>query len=195
MTHHDLLDDNSLFKKYTYASLGQRFAASTIDLFFLGILSFVFNSLSPLIGNPEQYVLFLWFVFFPVYKLVSDATNGYTLGKWILKIKLVQDKDDFPPVGWLRAWKRVLIFSPLIFYFGIDVLFDSYVEERLSRATSLRTLSETSILINNLHRFNSHFEWPWLSLYGASTLAIIFTKPPKTLYDMFSETICIKQSN
>ncbi|MGH1334529.1 MAG: RDD family protein [Aureispira sp.] len=192
MLQDDLLDDNSLLTKYTYASLEQRFLAGFFDLLLFGALTFVFEFILDLLGSNEAYVLFLWLVAFPIYKLMCDGTNGITLGKWLMKIKLVQDKENFPPVGWFRAWKRVLLFLPLILYFIAYVFFDLYVEERFSRATTLRTLSESSIFINNIFRFCRHFEWPWFACYFATLFAAIFTKPTKTLYDMFAETVCIK---
>lgn len=192
MLQNDLLDDNSLLTKYTYASLEQRGFAGLVDLLFFGILGYAFQFILQLLGSNEAYVWFLWLVAFPLYKLMCDGTNGITLGKWLMKIKLVQDKEDFPPVGWLRAWKRVLFFLPLIIYFMAYVFFDWYVEERFSRATTLRTLSESSIFINNIYRFCRHFEWPWLACYVATLSAAIFTKPVKTLYDLFAETVCIK---
>ncbi|MFK7797833.1 MAG: RDD family protein [Aureispira sp.] len=192
MLQDDLLDDNSLLTKYSYASLEQRVMAGGIDLLFFGALHFTFKLGLEWMGSNEQYIWFLWLVVLPVYKLMCDGTNGYTLGKWFAKIQLVQDKENFPPVGWFRAWKRVLLFLPLVIYFIIYVFFDMYVDERLSRHTTLRTLSETSILINNLYRFCNHFEWPWMAIGGASMLTVIFTRPSKTLYDFFAETVCIK---
>lgn len=192
MIHDDLLDDNSLLEKYSYASLEKRVAAGILDVLFFVVLSYSFQAILKLVNSSEQYVLLIWLVAAPLYKLMGDGINGYTLGKKLVKIKLVQDKEDFPPITWLQAWKRVLIFLPLVIYFISFVFFDLYVEERYSRATSLRTLPESSILITNIFRFCSLFEWPWLAIYGTSVLSLLVTRPSKTLYDFFAGTVCVK---
>lgn len=188
-----LLDDALLERDYIYASLEQRLTAGVSDIFLVGLLAFILNSLTQWIGFGQQYIPAIWLVVFPLYKLVCDATTGQTFGKWFMKIRLVQDKKDFPAVGWLAAWKRILIFLPLIFYFIVYIFFDYYVEERFSRATSLRTLSEASIFINNIHRFNNFLAWPWFICYVSTLLPLLFIKRAKTLYDLFAETVCVYQ--
>lgn len=192
LSEDDLLDDNSLVEKYSYASLEKRVAAGAIDVAFFVVLSYGFQVVLKMVGSKEQYILLLWLVAAPLYKLLCDGTNGYTLGKKLVHIKLVQDQEDFPPLTWLQAWKRVLIFLPLILYFISFVFFELYVEERYSRATSLRTLPENSILITNIFRFCRLFEWPWMAVYGVSLFSLMVTRPPKTLYDFFAGTVCVR---
>jgi uncharacterized RDD family membrane protein YckC len=88
------------------ASIGERIVATLLDLFF--ILCFV--AIVAFIAGGLQYGWMLYFIFLPValYSIVSElAMNGQSLGKKILKIKVV--KIDGTPTTFSSYFLRWII--------------------------------------------------------------------------------------
>ena len=77
----------SAYQAMEFASFGVRFAAFAIDLF---IVFLIFNIV-------VQFISFLALFVWPVYFIYLTARSGQTLGKRIMRLKVVDSAGEVPP--------------------------------------------------------------------------------------------------
>jgi uncharacterized RDD family membrane protein YckC len=89
-----------------YASFGKRFFASLIDSILLGIFSFVLLWAISFSKTSALLIMGLFFLIAIMYPVVSIALYGQTIGKLLVKIKVVRNEHE--RCGWLEGFLRVL---------------------------------------------------------------------------------------
>ncbi|MBI5765077.1 MAG: RDD family protein [Planctomycetes bacterium] len=121
-------------KKCFYKFANRRQLAYIIDLVLLYVLSFAFGAVLGLvfpelfISPPDQFTLLdgFWLVFnwlfVPVVFAMKDGFRGYSPGKWVCGVQVV-DQITREPIGFLQSLKRNLILvipiTPLIIAFTL----------------------------------------------------------------------------
>ena len=167
-----------------YLSWELRLWADVIDLLLLSLLTFTLALLLP--WNDRTLIGGCCTLVFPLYKIICDGIWGATLGKRFLGFQVVQNKDGFPPIGWGQTLLRVAPFFPFSYNFIIFLWLQS-LENNHQNAWVL-TIYET-------YRFNDSIEWIWVCFFAITILPMFMTKKCRTLYDLWSGTVCIQHNS
>jgi uncharacterized RDD family membrane protein YckC len=98
----------------------RRLTALAIDGFILGIVEFLVNTEpNSTLSSVLDYLL--WIIAAVAYLVIGQAVWGRTLGKWLLRLRVV-GPDGRPP-GWKRALIRNLVLSaPWLLYVLLTVV-------------------------------------------------------------------------
>lgn len=124
-----------------YADLGERFIAIIIDTIILavvaaiisipiGILSFPFaNPLGFFLGGYQFLSWLLWIAYFTYF----EGTSGQTLGKQLMKIKVVEINGK--PIQYdkaiIRNILRIIDWLPFLYIIGVVLIASSQSRQRL----------------------------------------------------------------
>ena len=154
-----------------HAGFWRRFVAFIIDVMIVGtvavILSFLFRDVLLSLGENLWYIGFIILgLYFTI--LNSRIGKGQTIGKKILKIRIVYKRGDFLTIS--QSFIRYLFLCPIIFYNGIVLSFDSLGIESLMMIYSM-----ISIFI-------------FLGIVGF----VVFTKEKRGLHDYILKTVVIQ---
>lgn len=144
--------------QYPIAGIGSRFLAQAIDLIVFGLLALVIGIAAAAFGavfHNSQLALLLWlllsFCLIFGYFLVSEALfGGQTLGKRMLRLRVVQDRGE--PIGFSQAAVRNLIrivdFLPFFYGIGLVALFIN------GRGKRLGDLAAGTLVVRERERIN-----------------------------------------
>lgn len=137
--------------EYEIAGLGERIAARCIDLagfFVLGGIAMILMGVAQIgmSGNAALVVLFIFLSIFAFYDLVCELTmNGQTLGKKVLKIKVVSLDGTQPTFGqYLIRWIFRIIDFGFPLGWGVIALASVAITENHQRLGDL--LAKTTLI-------------------------------------------------
>lgn len=144
--------------EYEIAGLGERIAARCIDLaifIVLGIITIVLMGASQLnmSSNGAMVILFTFLAIFVFYDLVCEiAMNGQTLGKKVLKIKVISIDGGQPTIGqYMLRWLFRTIDFGIPFGWGVVALVSviatknhQRVGDILGKTTLIKTTPRTA---------------------------------------------------
>ncbi|MGH1334526.1 MAG: RDD family protein [Aureispira sp.] len=188
-----LLDDNSIFNTIgvpitpptvVYPSWELRIGAGAIDILLLFFLTLVLALVLP--WNERTLIGGCCTLLLPSYKIIGDVFWGATLGKRLLGLQIVQNKQDFPPISWGQALLRAVPFLPFTYDFIIYLWLQSLQNKHQN---------DWVLTIYNAYLFNNSIELLWIGFFAITLLPIFITKKCKTLYDLWSGTVCIQQKS
>ena len=126
-------------QNFSYASVGRRALSFTIDDIVVSLLFIaVFYNTIITLTTPESMIYFLqskiWYLLLlkVIYHTFFIGFNGMTLGKYLLKIKAV-DEFSREPIGYGRAFVRALVRSAgeMLFYITFIFAFSSPKKQTL----------------------------------------------------------------
>jgi uncharacterized RDD family membrane protein YckC len=122
-----------------YQGIAVRFAAQLVDGVILGIVYFLLGfgmtgSFSfDLFGTDALTLLAAWWLISLLYFAILEGTKGATIGKMLLKIKVVQE--DGKPCGivpaFVRNILRIVDALPILYIIGIVLISRSDKKQRL----------------------------------------------------------------
>jgi uncharacterized RDD family membrane protein YckC len=129
-----------------YADLGERFIAIIIDTIILaviaaiisipiGILSFPFaNPLSFFLGGYQLLSWLIWIAYFTYF----EGTSGQTLGKQLMKIKVVEINGEAIQYdkAIIRNILRIIDWLPFLYIIGVVLIATSQSRQRLGDMVS-----------------------------------------------------------
>ncbi len=152
----------------------KRFIAFFIDIMIIGtvtvILSFLFRDVLLNLGENLWYIGFIILGFYFTI-LNSQIGKGQTIGKKILKIRVVYNNGSFLSAS--NSFARYLFLCPIIFYNGIVLSFDSLGIESLTMIYSM-----ISIFI-------------FLGIVGL----VVLTKEKRGLHDYLLKTVVVQSKS
>jgi len=115
-------------KKCRNAFANRRQGAYLLDVLLLYVLSMLFGAALGLMfpevfdqgletaGSAVFYLAYMW-LFLPILFALKDGFRGYSPGKWLLGVRVV-DRETLEPIGFGRALKRnlcfIVPFAPLV---------------------------------------------------------------------------------
>ena len=116
-------------KEFKYASIGRRFLSFTIDDIIVSLLFIaIFYDAIRALQTPEALTIFLqtniWYLLAlkVLYHTFFIGLNGVTIGKYLAKIKAI-DENSEEPIGFGRAFLRALVRTSGEMLFYITFLF------------------------------------------------------------------------
>ncbi len=182
-----ILDGNSPYfeveEETNYAGFWIRFAAALLDyLIFIPIIVLTYYNLIKLKSLPLHVILIL---VTSAYKPILEAIYGATLGKMIVKIKVLTP--DLKKITPTQAFIRFLpwLVGTLISLFSAAILFanGSFLED-----TTLASLQVGNEVMS-----------PWISSLGSVVLLIVglsiaFNIKKQGFHDLMAKTVCVKVS-
>ena len=126
-------------KEFKYASIGRRFLSFTIDDIIVSLLFIaIFYDAIRALQTPEALTIFLqtniWYLLALkiLYHTFFIGLNGVTIGKYVAKIKAV-DEFSGEPIGFGRAFLRALVRTSgeMLFYITFIFAFASPKKQTL----------------------------------------------------------------
>lgn len=134
-----LTDPSRGVSKMEYQGIAVRFAGQLVDGVILGIVFFLLGfgmtgSFSfDLFGADAFTLLAAWWLVSLLYFVILEGTKGATVGKMLLKIKVVQE--DGKPCGMVPAFVRNLLrivdALPVLYIIGMVLISRSDKKQRL----------------------------------------------------------------
>ncbi|KAA1374682.1 RDD family protein [Aeromicrobium fastidiosum] len=130
-----------------YATIGQRVGAYLLDGAIVAVLLVVTGLLAGGVSLGAGLVGYLGIFVYGIVVLSSTATKGYSPGKKIVGLRLV-DADTLRPIGWGRAIARGLVLSAISgFTCGIGLLVDALVANGHPRRQGWHDLAVRSVVV------------------------------------------------
>lgn len=172
---HHLLDDNSLeASQVTYPDKWTRFWAFMIDNLLTG-LAVNFLSYTGLIDRTIVLSI-IGTLFYPFYKIILEGTQGQTIGKIMLNIKVVRENKGYTAMTIGDANNRFLLWWPIYIF-------------SLLRPLLVEIAAPSSVLITSV--FLVLFIGSGLLVIG-SLLSIFSNEKGKTWHDKIGGSICVQ---
>lgn len=191
----ELLDNLSLDKNHpdnlNYASVGARFWASILDGLIVTIPIFGLQFLN-LIVLHNIIVQYLTMCIYPFYKIYMEGTFGYTLGKKILKIRVLNLSREDQQMDLKTAILRYSFYFPT-FLASLLLTFFTFDPEALQAVTSIiDALMYSSKVTENAPNYVTILN-SVSSVITLIALLFVFEGTKKqTLYDRVAKTVCVK---
>ena len=180
-------DTNSLHSNeplIEYGTFGLRLGALFIDS--LLILPFIlFENLYNIPYLKSELLLSVVFIFALLYKPFTEYYFGATVGKMILRLKVVNSQLNKP------TWKEILfrnIFHITPIIIGFSVAFITFSQPEFSNITSFR---EYSIL--EKHSLNFAYQFISFTVIMTDSLFLLTDKKCRALHDRIARTFIIRK--
>ena len=134
-----LSEDKDMSNHFEYAGFWRRYAAMFVDNTFISFVSLIYGlmivAIASVINSPEVPEFFINTSFLPVffmYHIVCIKKFGYTLGKKLLKCKVVKDK-----TGETLSWKNssIRFFGTIMFSFVLVIPLSYHIATNPSQET------------------------------------------------------------
>jgi len=179
--------DESLNENYrpVYATFLQRLGAFFLDAFIVN-LPLTFLTFYGLLTSNMNYII-LSIVMLTLYKILTEGTFGSTLGKHILRIRMVDDSGQTIDMN-----QSVLKNMIYLIQNSLSILSFQYIQSQL-------TLEEDDQMINMINQMNAMTDNPYnissqfiTFLILVSCTSILFNPITKqTIHDKLANVFCI----
>ncbi|MGF1698555.1 RDD family protein [Vibrio lamellibrachiae] len=174
-----------------YVGFGKRLIASTIDGIVLLPFMFLFEYANDTSYYYALYLALPYGLMYSLYRFYCHGKYGATIGKRIVKIRVVNDYDELP-ISYREAGKRVLI----------DTLFSILIA--LATISALLTVSPEVYELLTWEERNALYQSSEIGWYGPTMmvmviwsvlngLSLLVTDKNRALHDFVAGTVVIRR--
>lgn len=183
MMQDTILDEKIIFMEKGYPILMERLLAFLIDAILLGGWIFLVALFCRLTGV-EYHLLYPLLFLIPCYKWWAGWKKGGTIGKRIMDITIVNNK-NYTPITWQNAFKRNLVFFP--YFIALIILYNA---QDTVPGGSLNVAKTNFLWIFTLKEYILKY----VLFYIFGIFFLFFSASNRTLFDYLSGTICIDKN-